>query len=293
MTTVLDENMEDTKEKFDSILQKVSLKEYLKADPQQAGEKSELTHAMTYDFFLKNFCWTDENIDKLIEDYKYKIENENKKNVVLHGYEGCGKTTFINYWMNKEKNRHVVLEFDKYIRSGDELLATIVGNIFCELNKDVYENHAIIIRKICEIFTTEANLRCMAENDIKNNVETLVKRLNLRNEEEILNIDWSKRDNYLSINKLLNNNIEENIIIIVNGTKEYIKEANKNIDTIIEKNRDKINQKNIKIINCYEIVEFNGSIVEILDNHDKILNTSGEKEINEVFEDYTKSEKIS
>mgnify|MGYP001025366452 CR=1 FL=1 len=131
------------------------------------------------------------------------------------------------------------------------------------------------------------------ENDIKNNVETLVKRLNLRNEEEILNIDWSKRDNYLSINKLLNNNIEENIIIIVNGTKEYIKEANKNIDTIIEKNRDKINQKNIKIINCYEIVEFNGSIVEILDNHDKILNTSGEKEINEVFEDYTKSEKIS
>ena len=130
------------------------------------------------------------------------------------------------------------------------------------------------------------------ENDIKNNVETLVKRLNLRNEEEILNIDWSKRDNYLSINKLLNNNIVENIIIIVNGTKEYIK-ANKNIDTIIEKNRDKIKQKNIKIINCYEIVEFNGSIVEILDNHDKILNTSGEKEINEVFEDYTKSEKIS
>lgn len=131
------------------------------------------------------------------------------------------------------------------------------------------------------------------ETDIKNNVETLVKRLNLRNEQEILNIDWSKRDNYLSINKLLNNNIEENIIIIVNGTKEYIKEANKNIETIIEKNKDKINQKNIKIINCYEIVEFNGSIVEILDNHDKILNTSGEKEINEVFEDYIKSEKIS
>lgn len=131
------------------------------------------------------------------------------------------------------------------------------------------------------------------ETDIKNNVETLVKRLNLRNEQEILNIDWSKRDNYLSINKLLNNNIEENIIIVVNGTKEYIKEANKNIERIIEKNKDKINQKNIKIINCYEIVEFNGSIVEILDNHDKILNTSGEKEISEVFEDYIKSEKIS
>lgn len=130
------------------------------------------------------------------------------------------------------------------------------------------------------------------ENDIKNNVETLVKRLNLRNEEEILNINWSKKDNYISINKLLNDNIKENIIIIVNGTKEYINEANKNIDEIIKKNIDKIEQKNIKIINCYEIVEFNGSIVEILDKHDKILNTSGEKEINEVFEDYTRKQKI-
>lgn len=130
------------------------------------------------------------------------------------------------------------------------------------------------------------------ESGIKNNVETLVKRLNLKNEEEILNINWSKKDNYLSINKLLNNNTEKNIIVIVNGTKEYINEANKNIDEIIQKNIDKIEQKNIKIINCYEIVEFNGSIVEILDNHNKILNTSGEKEINEVFEDYTRKQKI-
>lgn len=169
MAIILDENLEQTKEKFDLLLQKVSLKEYLKADPQQAGEKSELTRAMTYDFFFKNFCWTDNNIDKLIEDYRYKIEHENKKNVVLHGYEGCGKTTFINYWMSKENNRHVALEFDRYIRSGDELLATIVGRIFSDLNKDVYENQAKIMRKICEIFTTEGNLRCMAENDIKNN----------------------------------------------------------------------------------------------------------------------------
>ena len=45
-------------------------------------------------------------------------------------------------------------------------------------------------------------------------------------------------------------------------------------------------ENKIKIINCYEIVEFNGSIEDILDKHDKILNTSGEKEINEIFIDY-------
>lgn len=196
MINDLDENMRDTKEKFDLLLQKVNLKEYLKADPQQAGEKSELAHAMTYDFFFRNFCWTDKNIDDLIEDYKYKIEHEGKKNVVLHGYEGCGKTTFINYWMTKENNRHVVLEFDRYIRNGDELLATIVGNIFSELNKDVYENQAKIVHKILEIFGAERNLQFMAENDIRNNFlymfdkfKWLLHLVEERNREEI--------DNYL------------------------------------------------------------------------------------------------
>lgn len=187
-----EESLENTKEKFDLLLQKVNLKEYLKADPQQAGEKSELAHAMTYDFFFRYFCWTDNNTDKLIEDYKYKIEHESKKNVVLHGYEGCGKTTFINYWMAKENNRHIVLEFDRYIRSGDELLATIVGKIFSQLNKDVYENQGKIVYKILEIFATERNLQCMAENDIKNNFlymfdkfKWLLHLVNENNREEI------------------------------------------------------------------------------------------------------------
>ena len=51
-------------------------------------------------------------------------------------------------------------------------------------------------------------------------------------------------------------------------------------------------ETNITIINCYEIVEFNGSIVEILDQHDKILNTSGEREINDIFSDYVRKERI-
>ena len=46
-------------------------------------------------------------------------------------------------------------------------------------------------------------------------------------------------------------------------------------------------------MDCYEIIEFNGSINEILDKHDKILNTSGEKEIEEVFGEYQRKQKIS
>ena len=47
-----------------------------------------------------------------------------------------------------------------------------------------------------------------------------------------------------------------------------------------------LENEKIKIINFYEVLEFNYNITEILDEHDKILNTSGEKEIYEVFEGY-------
>ena len=82
---------------------------------------------------------------------------------------------------------------------------------------------------------------------------------------------------------------EKNITIMVNGTKKFIDNIGKNIERWTEQNKS---VSNIKIINCYEITEFNYNITEILDEHDKILNTSGEREKQDVFEGYEKGKKI-
>ena len=143
----------------------------------------------------------------------------------------------------------------------------------------------------------ETKVVTILENSIEENIKTLVSRLHLKNEEKVLAINWNKKDGnkYKEVEKLINGNIGNNIFIIVNGNKEYIDNVDKNIKKYIEENKDKLEKTNtkMKIADCYEIVEFNGSITEILDEHDKILNTSGEKEINEVFEDYNKKQKIS
>ena len=76
---------------------------------------------------------------------------------------------------------------------------------------------------------------------------------------------------------------------MVNGTKKFIDNIGKNIERWAEQNKS---VSNIKIINCYEITEFNYNITEILDEHDKILNTSGEREKQDVFEGYEKGKKI-
>lgn len=136
----------------------------------------------------------------------------------------------------------------------------------------------------------KANIITILENDIEENIKTLIKRLNLKNEEKILNLNWKKTNGikYSEIERKLKNLKKEQIlnVVFINGKKEYIDMTNKNVEKFLSENKNKYKNINIKIINCFEVSEFTINMQEILHNHDKILNTSGEKEINEVFEGY-------
>ncbi len=152
------------------------------------------------------------------------------------------------------------------------------------------------------------------ENNIEENIKKLLERLNLKNKEKILKINWKnfnskkyeeiseylseqnknieniiiKEENKNSKNVINNSKNSEGVIILVNGTKENIEENN----LIIQKWLKKAKINKAKIINFFEVTEFNNKISEILDNHDKIFNTSGEREISEVFEGYEKKKKV-
>lgn len=113
-----------------------------------------------------------------------------------------------------------------------------------------------------------------------------MKKLNLKNKNEILSIRWTSVDSkkYTDIENILNTEITKNAenIILISGNKNYIEIINNNINKWLEK----ANIKSIKIIDFFEVTEFNNNIVNILDGHEKILNTSGEREISEVFDGY-------
>lgn len=129
----------------------------------------------------------------------------------------------------------------------------------------------------------QAKIATILEKDIEENVKTLVEKLNLKNKEKILKLNWSATEKIKQSIHTLERNQE--LIIFINGSKEFIKAQNKKLEKYFSTH---LIYGPIKIINCYEIIEFNGSIQEILDNHNKILNTSGEREINEIFTDYEK-----
>lgn len=124
------------------------------------------------------------------------------------------------------------------------------------------------------------------ENNIEENIKILMNKLNLKNKNKILNINWKNTNNnkYSYIKNILNNEIQKDTenIIFISGNKNYIEIVHNNVNKFL---KNFIN-KNIKIIDFYEVTEFNSNIVNILDGHDKILNTSGEKEISDVFDGY-------
>ncbi len=127
----------------------------------------------------------------------------------------------------------------------------------------------------------EAKIATILEKDLNNNIVTLVEKLNLKNKEEILSLNWEKNENIKqSLNKL---NEKQEFIILVNGCKQFIEQQNKKIERYFETHLIK---NKTKIINWYEITKYNGSISVILDEHDKILNTSGEREVEEIFPEY-------
>ena len=151
----------------------------------------------------------------------------------------------------------------------------------------------MLLPYINEKLNEKANIITVLENDMEQNIKTILTRVNLKNEKQILNLDWKKSNGkkYVEVAQKLKRLLkkEENNIILINGVKKYIDCVNYNVEKTLESFLKKGKNINIKIINCYEVTEFNGNITEILDKHDKVLNTAGEKEIEKVFEGYNKN----
>lgn len=146
------------------------------------------------------------------------------------------------------------------------------------------------IKKVCSFYISDWHLVTMllpnidkkinkgikittiTETNLIEKIQTLLDKLKIKNKEKILNIGWrTKEINENEIKEILKETNE----IIINGSIEYIERVNKLIEKIKSEN---FKEKEITIINCYDITKYENKVKEIIENHDKILNTSGEKD---------------
>ena len=155
------------------------------------------------------------------------------------------------------------------------------------------------IKKICNFYASDWHFAVMLlpyinrqinegikittvfEKNMENNIEVLLGKLNLKNKDEILQINWrEKNDEEIKRNIEINLKDGEQNIFIINGNKDYIENMNSKIINYINERNSSNNL--VKIIDCYEISDNKENVEEIIKNHDTILNTSGEQEIEKI-----------
>lgn len=135
----------------------------------------------------------------------------------------------------------------------------------------------MLLPHVNKMINEGTKITTILEQDSSNKIQILLSKLRLKNERQIGRINWKKTENIKhKIKEILEDNIGENIEIIICGSKQYMDSVNENIEEYVKDN-DEINNY-IKIVNCYNIEEINAK--EILEKHDGVLNTAGEKEKN-------------
>ena len=66
---------------------------------------------------------------------------------------------------------------------------------------------------------------------------------------------------------------EKELTVFIKGQENYIHEINENIEQL------KLKKNQVKIIDCYALDEIGETMGEVMEQYDKILKTTGEKEI--------------
>lgn len=131
----------------------------------------------------------------------------------------------------------------------------------------------MLLPYINERINENTEIITILETDISESAKKVIERIQGKKSEELLSVDWKNK----KIGYLYECDVK-NKLILISGKDEFMNEANKII-----------NNKNERctILNCYEMVQGSSELQEILDNHDKVVNTSGERYPEEVFTGYT------
>lgn len=164
----------------------------------------------------------------------------------------------------------------------------------CGFNISSIHFSMMILPYIKKELETKKDVITILEGNLEKNINQILSKLTITEEEKekILNINWKETDiKESTIKKNLRKKLmqNDNLDIIVYGSENYINSVGEIINKIIEEDLKKNKQKNIKIIDCYSVSDFNENIKEILNNHHTMFNTSGEHKIEDVFKGYKKT----
>lgn len=124
----------------------------------------------------------------------------------------------------------------------------------------------------------EDEIIILTENNLEETMKTFLTKINFKEEkkEKILKLNWKNNDLEKFKEIKTKANQEKDMIIFVKGKENYIHNVNQNIEKWIPE------RNHVKIIDCYDIEEVGENLDEVMEQYQKVLGTSGEREIEKI-----------
>ena len=274
------------REEFEMRLNSASLKQFLTATPYSSGDKPILDRYLDDKMFFSEIYSGSDYADMVCEKIQKRSEKGNIKNIIISGYKGCGKTTFIHYFVHKTNSRSLMLNFDDYVNrgNGNEIKSIILLDLYRKIADDILEHNSIISEKLFELYNSNHNKRFFSrfidpDNTFKNFFET-IKQAITKLEKEI--------DDFIDENlKSIMNNMQVHqllVILILYDISDRLVNKKDNKCYLIFDNLDVVdNTKDLEEF-TKDISAFRNNMSYILDNISyENLNTKGYN----IFQDYT------
>ena len=145
----------------------------------------------------------------------------------------------------------------------------------CAFYASDYHFEMVSLPYISEKLENKDEIIILTENDLEETIKTVLSRINLKENKKknILKLNW-KNENTEKLKKIEDDvNKNKNITIFIKGRKMYINNIKQDIKELIT------DKRNLKIIDCYDIQEVGENLDQIMSQYNKVLSTTGEKEI--------------
>lgn len=141
---------------FEELLMDSDVRYYLKASPFEAGERSKLDTALTEDYYYEHLYAHSQRAEEKMEEILTKIRRDDVHNFILAGYKGCGKSTFVRYFLRKMNIRNRIVNLDDYWDPEKGIKNNLVAYLDRLIEDDLFPKNGQapcrVVKKYIELF---------------------------------------------------------------------------------------------------------------------------------------------
>ena len=122
-----------------------------------------------------------------------------------------------------------------------------------------YTHSCIVANNFISKEFDKAKVIYINENSEKEKLKKIVKKYFKNINKKIIYMEWLNEE-------IVNDYVNENIVLVINGSESFISKVNEYMCFI---------QNEILVINCYNIMDIKSNISDIIATHDYYLNSDG------------------